>query len=386
MSSNFNIILKISEACPLKCDYCYYFRNIISKHKPRPTYIQLDTIEKLCQRIMEYNNISKIDNIMFSLHGGEPLCINKKQFCSICDYIKKYLNIPFELILQSNGILIDREWIEIFKYYKIHLGISIDGPKKYQNIHRKLKNGKGSFNIVDKNIKLCLSENLYPGLLIVADPNFSPHDIFTYIIQELGIKHIDILLRDYTKDTIPSIQYVNSISIYLKKWLKLWFEYNDYSVYIRIFDSIINALLGKASNLEFGFKNCINSIPTITVYTNGDVSPADELFSIGNDFMDTNKNIYFDSFLEIFNLKIFDEINSAYEYIPLECESCYFKYVCRGGGGILERYSSKNGFKNKGAYCLAWKELFTEISKILLLNGYSREKLLNTLTGKTNEN
>lgn len=81
-------------------------------------------------------------------------------------------------------MLIDEEWINILKKYNVQLGISIDGPEKYQNVHRKLKNGKGSFEIVDSNILKCISNGLKPGVLLVIDPYFNPEEIFKYVVDD----------------------------------------------------------------------------------------------------------------------------------------------------------------------------------------------------------
>ena len=385
MSSNFNIILKISDSCPLACDYCYYFRNPVCKSKSRPNKISLEVIKQLCLRIMEYSkqHINKIDKVVFTLHGGEPLAVGKTFFRYIIETISRNLCIPYELILQSNGVLIDNEWIEIIKTYNIQLGISIDGPEEYQNIHRKLKNGEGSFSIVDKNIRLCIKNNINVGVLMVADPTFEPKKIWNYLVNDLGIDGMDILVRDYTHDTLPSMQYVKTLSNYLVEWLNIWMNHNDATIKIRIFDSIINLLLGKNSELEFGFKKSTNVVPTITMYTNGDISPSDELMSIGRDFMNIDKNILLNDLDNIFAVSIFKEIERAYCITPNDCVSCCWSNVCGGGCGILGRYSQKNAFSNKGIYCLIWKKLFSIVSARLLKSGYSKESLIKVLSGKS---
>jgi uncharacterized protein len=281
-----------------------------------------------------------------------------------------------------NAVLLDKEWIEIFKKYNMKVGISMDGPKEYQNIHRKFRNGDESFDIVDKNIRMCVAEELDLGVLMVADPSFDPQKIWDYLIDGVGVKDMDILLRDYTYDTIPSQKYVDEISDYLVEWVNIWFARDDKTIGIRMFDNIINALLDKPSLLEFAFSKDDINYPTITVYTNGDVSPTDELMSANNDLMDIDKNILKNSLDDIFSTKIFKELSDARQNVPEDCSECCWKLVCRGGGGILERFSSKNRFSNKSIYCKAWKSLFPIVVSKLLKHGHPKEKLLKILTGK----
>lgn len=381
MRSNFNIILKISDSCPLACDYCYYFRNIVSEHKKRPLKISIRTVQAICKRINEYSKSVDISKVFFSLHGGEPLTVGKRYFCKICDELERNLTVPYKLLLQSNGVLIDEEWINILKKYNVQLGISIDGPEKYQNVHRKLKNGKGSFEIVNSNILKCISNGLKPGVLLVIDPYFNPEEIFKYVVDDLTIEGMDILIRDYTVDTIPSEQYVQDVSSCLSRWMDLWLNHNNPNLHIRLFDSMLRVLQGKGSCLEFGFRNNINSIPTVTIYTDGEISPADELSSISSDFMNIQKNVHQNSFEEVFKLKKFEKIRVACTQVAEECKDCYLQNVCCGGAGLLERYSSKKGFRNRGVYCKVWKDLFTKLIEKLLLSGYSRDKLIKVLQG-----
>jgi len=59
------------------------------------------------------------------LHGGEPLCMPKADVDKI---LSKCKELSGRSQIQTNGVLIDDEWIEIFKKNKTHVGVSCDGP------------------------------------------------------------------------------------------------------------------------------------------------------------------------------------------------------------------------------------------------------------------
>jgi uncharacterized protein len=230
---------------------------------------------------------------------------------------------------------------------------------------------------------MCIAEQIDLGVLTVADPNFVPQKIWNYLVNEVCIKNMDILLMDYTYDTIPSVCYLNAVSNYLVVWANIWFCKDDESVRIRMFDNIVNALLNRPASLEFSFNNNDStSYPTITVYTNGDVFPTDELTSINDNSIDTGKNIFENSLEDIFSAEIFKELADARQNIPKDCDGCCWKYVCQGGCGILERFSSQNRFSNKSIYCQSWSKLFSVVSSKLLEHGYPKKKLLKVLTGE----
>jgi uncharacterized protein len=310
-ANNLIIILKISEGCPLACDYCYYFTNVVNPHKSRPVKIEKDVTRKLCDRITELNEKNKISHVSFSLHGGEPLFVGKGHFVEMCDIITNTLKVPYSLTMQTNAVLIDKEWIEIFKKYDIRIGISIDGPEEYQNAHRKFKNGDGSFDIVDKNIRMCVAEQLDFRVLMVVDPSFDPQKIWDYLIDDVGVKYTDILLRDCTHDEVPSQEYIDAVSDYFVEWMSIWFARDYETIGVRTFDNVVDTLLGKPSIMEFSFNRDWGNYPAVTVYTNGDVSPPDELTSATGNLMDIDKNIFKNSFEDIFSTEIFNELHNT---------------------------------------------------------------------------
>jgi uncharacterized protein len=130
-ANNLTVVLEISNGCPLACDYCYYFRDMVSSHKSRPIKIEKDVTQKLCDRITELDEKDKISHVSFSLLGGEPLFIGKCHFVKMCDIIVNTLKVPYSFHIQTNAVLLDKEWIEIFKKYNIKVGISVDGPEEY---------------------------------------------------------------------------------------------------------------------------------------------------------------------------------------------------------------------------------------------------------------
>ena len=117
-----NIIIKTTNNCNLRCKYCYNGDSQFSKE-----YLKLESVRRLFKILSaDFREISVV------WHGGEPLS------CGI-DYFRKVVEIQEELSdnqgnkvvftnsVQTNGTLIDEEWIEFFKKHKFKVGISFDG-------------------------------------------------------------------------------------------------------------------------------------------------------------------------------------------------------------------------------------------------------------------
>jgi uncharacterized protein len=217
---------------------------------------------------------------------------------------------------------------------------------------------------------------------MVLGDSYDPQKIYDYIVKDLGIKNIDVLLPDYTHDTLP-VSGVDSFSDCICGLFSIWIKHDDPTVKIRIFSCILDLMMGGEHSILMYFNKVKDSLPVLSVSTSGDVTPADELLSLGDDFMFTGTNILTNSLQEIFAHHVFSKIDKAYETLPTECSNCCWKNICNGGI-ILQRYSKKTGFSNKSVYCNVLRNLFSFIASYLLKNGYDKAKLLRTLSDEKN--
>ena len=64
---------------------------------------------------------NQIKLLRFDFHGGEPLMMGKKRFVEMIEIFNSELSqlVDLKYVLQTNGTLIDEEWIEIFSKYNI---------------------------------------------------------------------------------------------------------------------------------------------------------------------------------------------------------------------------------------------------------------------------
>jgi uncharacterized protein len=75
------------------------------------------------KQIEKIDEAAKAGKTSFDIHGGEPLMTPKADMERLLAAISKYSR-P---IIQTNGFLIDDEWIALFKKYKAMIGVSLDG-------------------------------------------------------------------------------------------------------------------------------------------------------------------------------------------------------------------------------------------------------------------
>ena len=110
------ILVKPYLECNLHCSYCY--ETEYRKHNEPKMDYDLDAVLKAMGEVHHGDR-------EIGLHGGEPLCMPKPDVEKI---LAKCVELNGKSLIQTNGTLIDDEWIEIFKRNKTHVGISCDGP------------------------------------------------------------------------------------------------------------------------------------------------------------------------------------------------------------------------------------------------------------------
>jgi uncharacterized protein len=139
--------------CNLNCPYCYEIpmRDAGNLSAPFDLDIVMNSLEQKNQE--------------FILFGGEPLLLP-------IEYVEKLWKYGFEKHgkngIQTNGTLFTEEHYELIRKYKVHVGISLDGPAELNDTR-----WAGNFSLTrektDKTLeairRLC-ELKLYPSLII----------------------------------------------------------------------------------------------------------------------------------------------------------------------------------------------------------------------------
>ena len=173
--------------------------------KQAAKFMSLDTAKLLGERINEHMEEFNLDEFFIGFHGGEPLLMKPSELDSLVANLKFPIkeNKSISLMLQSNGVLISTDHIEILKKHEVGVSISLDGSKKTNDKHRVDHKGLSTWQRVIKGIEL-ISENapeLFNGLLSVIDIESDPVETFDYLAQ-FGVD-LDFLLPLNNHDIPP---------------------------------------------------------------------------------------------------------------------------------------------------------------------------------------
>jgi radical SAM protein with 4Fe4S-binding SPASM domain len=115
------VMLKLAgDGCNINCYYCYEKRRPYVQERqwlePDTLGLFLDKCQGRALRVV--------------LHGGEPLLIGKTRMRSMLGVLRTYTG-PLQLAMQTNGLLLDSEWLDLFDelWPETDIAVSLDGPR-----------------------------------------------------------------------------------------------------------------------------------------------------------------------------------------------------------------------------------------------------------------
>ena len=144
--SSFSLKLHVTEKCNLRCSYCYLSE---VKHSVNYRNMSKSSIEKAFRFVLKaYPAIKKI---RINLFGGEPLLFDNINFV-----IKKAEEVFAEqeryIVFVTNGTYLPEDVFEVLQKQNVYFSLSLDGDKQTHDLLRKDVLGKGSYDLIEKNI------------------------------------------------------------------------------------------------------------------------------------------------------------------------------------------------------------------------------------------
>jgi uncharacterized protein len=347
------VLVKVASRCNINCTYCYVYNMGDDNWKNLSKFISEETIEAVCDSL---NDFVKNQNKRFSvvLHGGEPFLLGTKKLKHLLQRLRDVLPEEYPISIQTNGILITNEILDICSHFRASVAVSIDGPEKVHNKYRINHQSAGTFKQVVKGLDILVSHPdsnfLNAGLLAVIDPLSNAAEVYNFF-KTLSAPSVDFLYKDGNHSKLPSNKASFDSTEYGEWMVDLLKTYlsDPQPLQIRVLDDMLKVLLGGVVSKEgLGITN----FAIVIIDTDGSIMKNDTLKSTYNGA---------DKFTQSFNIKdvkLIDFLKSEefIEYCDMQrpknskCLNCSELHVC-GGGMILNRWSDENGFNNPSVYC-----------------------------------
>ncbi len=160
-----------TEQCNFRCTYCYEDFKIGRMSKDL-----VYAVKQLIQKRVENSPELKSLNIMW--FGGEPL-LSKDIVCEIGQFsydLCQQRDISHIESMTTNGYLLTMETFQMFQCFNLaHFQITLDGPLDIHNRTRVQANGRGTFDVIWKN--LCVLRQTQENFTIILRLHISPNNV-----------------------------------------------------------------------------------------------------------------------------------------------------------------------------------------------------------------
>jgi len=279
-----------------------------------------------------------------SFFGGEPF-INWKVMRWTIEYAQSVANdrdIELMFFITTNGTLLDADKLNFLNNKNIKLVISVDGPPEIHNKERKFLDGRGSYDVVENNVRLILKE--YPNISIQFRPTITSYscgkikDIYRHF-RLLGVNKMHFR---------PESKYGERSGLTLEEYQLLGLELEELGV--SMVDASDNGeywglvnILKFLNILYFSITRrdyCGAGASIISISPDGSIYPCPRFtgskeFLLGNvksGIKNKKRNILLDNSVD----------NRS------DCNKCWARYIC--GGGCLYMHWIANGDYKKNDF------------------------------------
>lgn len=336
----FHVMAKpVGPVCNLRCGYCFYYekKNIFKNTK-------IMTYDVLVRYIKDYINSNPSQEIIFGWQGGEPTLAGLDFFKQVIELQNKYKGSKRILnTLQTNGILIDKEWAQFLKENQFLVGISIDGPEEIHNQFRVNNEGKGTFETVMKSIHLLKEEEVeFNTLTCIHKYNWMKGKEIYYFLKSIGSQFLQFIpvverIGESRPDGLKLVHprdndaKVTEWTLLPEQWgyflnavFDEWVQQDVGKIFVQMFDMTLAGWIGIDPPLCVHSKTCGRAV---ILETDGSVYSCDHFvypeFYLGN--------IIEASLSEIVESEFQNKFAQDKSNLTEKCKKCKYVWACNGG-------------------------------------------------------
>ena len=381
------LFLKVAEVCNIECTYCYFFFGGDESFESHPAYISQKTIKDVAEFLARTARMSGVEEVQIDFHGGEPLMLKKQRFDEMCKTLKEHLDfVDLTLSVQTNAMLIDDDWVALLGKHDVSIGVSLDGPRDYNDEYRIDHKKRGTYDRTLAGIRK-LQEGHRDGrmrksfgIICVADSSRSAKATLDHFVDDLGIKDIVFAMPMVSHETMDA-ESVQAFSKYMCDLTDAWTNRNDPAVKIGFIDQMLALLIRGRKELESA-DEMRGDRTLFTISSSGELGGQDDervaSYAFGTGVHATGE-IGLSDFYATPPLR---KYLTARQELGRECKSCCWMNVCRGGeaiSGNLQRYSATKGFANVSVYCSAIQAVLVKLTDYAIAKGVPFETISEVL-------
>jgi len=359
-----SFLVKVASRCNLDCDYCYVYHHADQSWRKMPKLLSDDHQHAFAERFAEYAAAIDLKRAAIIFHGGEPLLAGADYIVEFARRVRSAApGVDIDFGMQTNGLLLTDEVLDVLTAEKIAVSLSIDGPREANDLHRNTRKGRSSFDRVEAALeRLKKRPAIFAGVIAVIDAATPPSQLLSFFAGH-GVPKVDFLLPDSHHDRPPPGR--DAVPDLYERWLieafDAWLDHYP-ELPVRTFEALLDVAAGLPSGTDaFGF----GDVSLLSVETDGTWHDLD-VFKVAGDGATRLIGSVVDMPIE--RLASSTAIAAHRRLLTKSglsetCRTCEVVDVC-GGGSVPHRFGS-GSFDNPTVYCREMKSLIGHVRRRL---------------------
>ncbi len=328
MKRPFNVMVKpIGPICNLRCEYCFYLHKT-ELYRDTENFRMDDVV--LERFIKEYIACQPGPVVPFAWQGGEPTLMGVEFFQRVIELQKEHIPPAWSFTnsIQTNGTMLDDEWVNFLKKEEFLVGLSLDGPEEFHNQYRSDANGRGTWNSVLAAFRLLKKHGVDVNILCVVNETSAqyPKEMYQFY-REQGVDYLQFIplieKKDQDSTTDRSVA-GSSYGRFLISIFNQWLTDGLGDMFVQSFEEALMAAAGIGSGLCVFSKECGRQL---IMEHNGDLYSCDHFVSPQH-FLG---NIMTSDLQEVLASEVQRAFGKKKSELPTECMACPVRVFCHGG-------------------------------------------------------
>jgi uncharacterized protein len=345
------VVVQPTPFCNINCNYCY-----LPDRKNKAT-MSPDVLRALFEKV--FASGWACDQLTVIWHAGEPLVMPVSYYEEAFKLIESLRpqDIQVRHSFQTNGLLLSKNWCDLFKKWQVGVGVSIDGPRRFNDAHRVGRNGRSTFDKVIAGIRLLRSEQVpFHVISVLTHQSLDSPDEMLEFYRSEGIEHVCFNVEESEGDHVSELLASQAPEERFRRFLAhFWREArrDDRIRMIREIDGIIPRVFrpgdGELDNVQvepFAMLNvdCRGNVSSFSPELLGLKNPAYDDFIIGNVLANSLEEMRASVAMQAMTR----DIRAGVARCRASCE--YFS-VC-GGGAPINKLSENGSFdSDRTGFC-----------------------------------
>jgi len=364
------VVVQPTPFCNINCTYCYL------PHRNSKAVMRQDTVRTLFSKIFSSGWLGNDLTVIW--HAGEPLVLPVSFYQGAFEVIDalRPASLHLQHSIQTNGMLITPEWCEFFRTWRVVVGVSIDGPRQFNDEHRLSRKGASTFDRALRGLRLLRQRHVpFHVITVLTEKSLgAPQEMLEFYLAE-GIEDVCFNVEESEGDHVSGLFASSEPQQQFRSFLAQFWKLARQSGHIRFIREVDGMLprIFRAEGPEL--RNVqVEPFAMLNVDCHGNVSSfSPELLGLKNsgysDFI--IGNIETDSLEEMRHspamLAMSRDIAAGVE----ECrQSCQYFSIC-GGGAPVNKLTENGSFaSSRTTFCSLTQMAPTD----LILDAFDRVK------------